>query len=53
MLEWECAFKNAEDGAKEGALHINDYIIRVTDKAFDNFAAVETDDHLNRKLLGL
>ncbi|WP_448138370.1 sugar phosphate isomerase/epimerase family protein [Sphingobacterium siyangense] len=53
VLEWECAFKNAEDGAREGALHIKDYIIRVTDKAFDNFAAVETNDSLNRKLLGL
>ncbi len=53
VLEWECAFKNAEDGAREGALQIKDYIIRVTDKAFDNFAAVETNDSLNRKLLGL
>lgn len=53
VLEWECAFKNPEDGAKEGAPFIKDCIIAVTDKAFDNFAAVDTNDNLNRKLLGL
>ncbi|EEI93152.1 AP endonuclease, family 2 [Sphingobacterium spiritivorum ATCC 33300] len=53
VLEWECAFKHPEDGAREGALFIKDYIIRVTDKAFDNFASVETNNDLNRKLLGL
>ncbi|MGJ1195606.1 sugar phosphate isomerase/epimerase family protein [Sphingobacterium spiritivorum] len=53
VLEWECAFKNPEDGAREGALFIKDYIIRVTDKAFDNFAAAETNNNLNRRLLGL
>ncbi|MGJ1386836.1 sugar phosphate isomerase/epimerase family protein [Sphingobacterium spiritivorum] len=53
VLEWECAFKHPEDGAREGALFIKDYIIRVTDKAFDNFASVDTNNDLNRKLLGL
>ncbi|EFK56117.1 sugar phosphate isomerase/epimerase family protein [Sphingobacterium spiritivorum] len=53
VLEWECAFKHPEDGAREGAVFIKDYIIRVTDKAFDNFASVDTNNDLNRKLLGL
>src|SRR6266478_4581462 len=38
VLEWECCLKNAEDGAREGAQFIADHIIRVTDKAFDDFA---------------
>ena len=38
VLEWECCMKHPEDGAAEGAKHISDYIIRVTDKTFDDFA---------------
>nr|WP_288809798.1 sugar phosphate isomerase/epimerase [uncultured Sphingobacterium sp.] len=53
VLEWECAFKNSEDGAREGAQHIKDYIIRVSDHAFDNFASAGSDNDLNRKLIGL
>ena len=53
VLEWECALKNAEDGAREGAPFIRDHIIRVTDRAFDDFAAAGTDQaHLNG-LLGI
>jgi sugar phosphate isomerase/epimerase len=29
VLEWECALKNSEDGAREGAQFIKDHIIRV------------------------
>ena len=44
VLEWECCLKNAEDGAREGAAFIRDHIIRVTDKAFDDFAGGASDD---------
>jgi sugar phosphate isomerase/epimerase len=53
VLEWECALKNSEDGAREGAEFIKNHIIRVTDKAFDDFAASGSDDAFNRRLLGL
>lgn len=53
VLEWECALKHPEDGAKEGATFIKDHIIRVTDKAFDDFAASGADDEFNRKILGI
>ena len=38
VLEWECCLKHPEDGAREGAAFIADRIIRVTDRAFDDFA---------------
>lgn len=53
VLEWECCLKHREDGAKEGAKFIEDHIIRVTDKAFDDFAATEIDGAGNREILGL
>lgn len=53
VLEWECALKHPEDGAREGAPFIRDHIIRVTEKAFDDFVAVDADTGFNRKLLGL
>ena len=53
MLEWECAIKNREDGAREGAAFVRDHIIRVTEKAFDDFADAGTDDAANRRILGL
>jgi sugar phosphate isomerase/epimerase len=53
VLEWECALKNAEDGAREGAQFIKDHIIRVTDKAFDDFAATAPNPTLNHSLLGI
>jgi sugar phosphate isomerase/epimerase len=53
VLEWECALKHPEDGAREGAAFIRDHIIRVTDRAFDDFAAAGTDRAANRRLLGL
>jgi sugar phosphate isomerase/epimerase len=39
VLEWECCLKHPEDGAREGAEFIRRHIIRVTDRAFDDFAA--------------
>ncbi|MDB5109170.1 MAG: iolE 4 [Mucilaginibacter sp.] len=52
VMEWECALKHPEDGAREGAIFIKDHIIRVTDKAFDDFSASGTDNNFNRKILG-
>ena len=41
VLEWECCLKHPEDGAREGAAFIRDHIIRVTDRAFDDFAKAQ------------
>ncbi|MBC6698277.1 sugar phosphate isomerase/epimerase family protein [Hymenobacter puniceus] len=52
VLEWECALKHPEDGAREGAPFIQNHLIRVTDKAFDDFAASGIDQSFNHQLLG-
>ena len=53
VLEWECALKHPEDGAREGAEFIAAHIIRVTERAFDDFAGAGTDEAANRAMLGL
>ncbi len=53
VLEWECCIKHPEDGAAEGAPFIRDHIIRVTEKAFDDFAGAGTDEAANRRILGI
>lgn len=53
VLEWECCLKHPEDGAREGAEFIREHIIRVTEKAFDDFAGSGSDDAANRRMLGL
>jgi sugar phosphate isomerase/epimerase len=53
VLEWECALKHPEDGAREGAAFIRDHIIHVTERAFDDFAGASGDHNANRALLGL
>ncbi len=53
VMEWECCLKHPEDGAKEGAEFIKKNIIRVTEKAFDDFAATVKDKNLNKTILGL
>ena len=53
VMEWECALKHPEDGAREGAVFIHDHIIRVTEKAFDDFAGTGSDEKFNRAVLGL
>ena len=53
VLEWECCLKHPEQGAAEGAPFIRDHIIRVTDKAFDDFAGGATDAAQVRRMLGL
>ncbi|MEX2594804.1 MAG: sugar phosphate isomerase/epimerase [Anditalea sp.] len=53
ILEWECAIKHPENGAIEGAKFIQDKIIRVTEKSFDDFASTGMDEELNKKILGI
>jgi sugar phosphate isomerase/epimerase len=53
VVEWECALKHPEDGAREGAEFVAAHIIRVTEKAFDDFAGSGTDQAANRRMLGL
>ncbi|CAM3230331.1 sugar phosphate isomerase/epimerase [Paracoccus nototheniae] len=53
VVEWECAIKHPEDGAREGAAFVRDHIIRVTDRAFDDFADGGADTRANRRMLGL
>ena len=53
VLEWECCLKHPEAGAAEGAKFIKQKIIRVTDRAFDDFAGGGPDAEKNRKMLGL
>ncbi len=53
VMEWECCIKHPEDGAKEGSVFIKDHIIRVTEKAFDDFANTGNDENFNRSVLGI
>jgi len=53
VLEWECCIKHPEDGAKEGAVFISKHLINPTEKAFDDFAAVASDNTINKQILGL
>lgn len=53
VMEWECCIKHPEDGAKEGAAFIKDHIIRVTERAFDDFAGGDNNQNVNRKILGI
>lgn len=53
VVEWECALKHPEDGAREGAQFVRDHIIRVTETAFDDFASGSADPDANRAMLGL
>jgi sugar phosphate isomerase/epimerase len=53
VLEWECCIKHPEDGAKEGSVFIKDHIIRVTERAFDDFAQTGSDEAFNRAVLGI
>ncbi|WP_347902009.1 sugar phosphate isomerase/epimerase [Pseudomonas purpurea] len=52
-LEWECCLKNPQDGAREGVAFINDHIIRVTDKVFDDFAGAPLEREQIHSLLGI
>jgi sugar phosphate isomerase/epimerase len=53
VLEWECCLKHPEDGAREGADFIRRHIIRVAERAFDDFAGSGADREQLRKLMGI
>lgn len=53
VVEWECCIRHPEDGAREGAAFVRDHIIRVTERAFDDFAGTAPDTGFNRRVLGL
>jgi sugar phosphate isomerase/epimerase len=53
VVEWECCLKHPEDGARESAELVRSHIIRVTEQAFDDFAAGAVDEAANRRALGL
>jgi sugar phosphate isomerase/epimerase len=53
VMEWECCLKHPEQGAAEGAPFIRDCMIRVTDRAFDDFASSGTNREQNREILGV
>lgn len=53
VLEWECCIKDAEQGAREGAPFISDHIIKVTERAFDDFAGGTVDEQLLSQIIGL
>lgn len=53
VVEWECCLKHPEDGAREGATFVREHIIRVTEKAFDDFSGASTNETTNRRMLGI
>jgi sugar phosphate isomerase/epimerase len=53
VLEWECCLKHPENGAREGADFIRRHIIRVAERAFDDFAGSGADREQLRKLMGI
>jgi len=53
VLEWECCIKDSEQGAAEGAPFIRNHMIKVTQRAFDDFAGGVFGQRTNRKILGL
>lgn len=53
VVEWECCIKHPEQGAAEGAPFVSEHIIKVTEKAFDDFASTGANEALNKKILGI
>lgn len=53
VMEWECCIKSPEQGATEGAPFIQNHIIEVTQKNFDDFASGKTDQTQLKKILGI
>ena len=52
-LEWECCFKDSQQGAEEGAPFIAAHMITPPAKAFDDFAGGKVDKAAIRAALGL
>ena len=53
VIEWECCFKDSQQGAEEGAPFIVSHMIQPPARAFDDFAGGEIDQSAVRKALGL
>lgn len=53
ILEWECCFKDSQQGAEEGASFIQSHMITPPSRAFDDFAGGEVDQSAVRRALGL
>lgn len=53
VLEWECCIKDSQQGAAEGAPFIASHLIKVTEKAFDDFAGGSVDKKQIRRMLGI
>jgi sugar phosphate isomerase/epimerase len=53
VMEWECCLKDSEQGAIEGAKFIKDHIIKVTEKAFDDFAGGDVDTAMINQIIGI
>jgi sugar phosphate isomerase/epimerase len=53
VMEWECAIKDSETGAREGVEFIKNHIIPVTARAFDDFASSGGDAAFNKQILGI
>ncbi len=53
VLEWECCFKDAQQGAEEGAPFIVAHMITPPARAFDDFAGGDVDAKAIRRVLGL
>lgn len=53
VLEWECCIKSPEQGAREGAEYISQFIIEATEKTFDDFADSQISDEEFKNLLGI
>jgi hypothetical protein len=53
VLEWECAIKNREDGAREGAPFIARHLIKVSQSNFDDFIDQGADRTAVDRALGL
>jgi sugar phosphate isomerase/epimerase len=53
VIEWECAVKDAQQGAEEGAPFIAAHIIKTASRSFDDFAASGVDQKTNEALLGI
>jgi sugar phosphate isomerase/epimerase len=53
VLEWECCIKDAAQGAAEGAAFIQNHIINVTERAFDDFAGTQNNQQYLNQLIGL
>lgn len=53
VLEWECAIKNRDDGAREGAPFIAGHLISVTQTTFDDFIDQGADRSAVNRALGI